>query len=74
MEDEANNAGDLEQSEVINERINELREKAILLKNLTIIQENEKEVNFLISLMSLNINMMKRSGNLMIDGNSHYLD
>jgi hypothetical protein len=46
MEEEANDAADLEQSEVINERINELREKAILLKNLTIIQENEKEVNY----------------------------
>ena len=45
MEQEANENGDLEQSEVINERINELREKAILLKNLTIIQYNEREVN-----------------------------
>jgi hypothetical protein len=44
MEEEANEGGDLDQSEVINERINELREKAILLKNLSIIQGNEQKV------------------------------
>lgn len=59
MEQEANNNADLEQSEVINERINELREKAILLKNLTIIQENEREVN-LISFKNLKEKMMKK--------------
>ena len=42
---EATQNGKLEEAEIINEQINELREKAIVLKNLTIIQENEKEVN-----------------------------
>lgn len=35
----------MEQAEIVNDSINELREKAILLKNLTIIEENERAVN-----------------------------
>lgn len=49
MERGATDNGDLEQAEIINDNINELREKAILLKNLTIIEENEKEVGFISS-------------------------
>ena len=44
MEKEATETGDLEQAEIVNDSINELREKAILLKNLTIIEENERAV------------------------------
>ena len=41
--------GDLEQAELLNEQINEFREKEILLKSLTVIEENENAV-ILISL------------------------
>lgn len=44
MEKEATETGNLEQAEIVNDSINELREKAILLKNLTIIEENERAV------------------------------
>lgn len=49
MENEATQASDLEQAEIINDSINELREKAILLKNLTIIEENEQAVRVISS-------------------------
>ena len=45
IEKEATERGDLEQAEIVNDSINELREKAILLKNLTIIEENERAVS-----------------------------
>ena len=44
IEKEATETGNLEQAEIVNDSINELREKAILLKNLTIIEENERAV------------------------------
>lgn len=44
IEKDATETGDLEQAEIVNDSINELREKAILLKNLTIIEENERAV------------------------------
>jgi hypothetical protein len=44
MEQQSLEAGDLEQAELINYNINDMREKAILMKSLTIIEENEKEV------------------------------
>ena len=44
MEKQATETGNLEQAEIMNDSINELREKAILLKNLTIIEENERAV------------------------------
>lgn len=51
IEKEATETGNLEQAEIMNDSINELREKAILLKNLTIIEENERAVR----LISLNL-------------------
>ena len=41
--------GDLEQAELLNQQINEFREKEILLKSLTVIEKNENAV-ILISL------------------------
>ena len=43
-EREATQRADLDKAEAVNDEINELREKAILLKNLTIIEENERAV------------------------------
>ena len=44
MEQRSLEQGDLQQAELINENVNEFREKAILLKSLTIIEENERAV------------------------------
>ena len=41
--------GNLEQAEILNEQINEYREKEILLKSLIVIEDNENAV-FIISL------------------------
>lgn len=49
MEQDSLEIGDLEQAELLNEQINEFREKEILLKSLTVIEENENAV-ILISL------------------------
>lgn len=49
MEKQATETGNLEQAEIVNDSINELREKAILLKNLTIIEENERAVRIISS-------------------------
>lgn len=49
IENEAIETADLEQAEIVNDSINELREKAILLKNLTIIEQNERAVRLISS-------------------------
>jgi len=36
---------DLDEAERVNEQINELREKAIILKNLKMIEKNERAVS-----------------------------
>ena len=36
---------DLEEAERVNDQINELREKAIILKNLRMIEKNERAVS-----------------------------
>lgn len=43
-EEEASMVADLDEAERVNEQINELREKAIILKNLKMIQRNERAV------------------------------
>ena len=49
MERESLEMGNLEQAEILNEQINEYREKEILLKSLIVIEDNENAV-FIISL------------------------
>ena len=44
VEKEASRNADIETAEAANEKINELREKAIILKNLIIIEKNEEAV------------------------------
>lgn len=45
VEKEASRNADIETAEAANEKINELREKAIILKNLIIIEKNEEAVS-----------------------------
>ena len=48
IEKQASREGDIETAEAANEKINELREKGIILKNLIIIEKNEEAVRFLL--------------------------
>lgn len=47
VEKQASREGDIETAEAANEKINELREKGIILKNLIIIEKNEEAVKIL---------------------------
>ena len=47
MEYQSLEMGNLEDAEMINNNINDLREKAILMKSLTIIEENDQEVRLI---------------------------
>lgn len=46
-EKNASRMADLDKAESVNDQINELREKAIILKNLKMIEKNEKAVRII---------------------------
>jgi hypothetical protein len=71
MEQDSLEVGDLEQAEIINDNITDLREKAILVKSLTIIEENDKQVILTSSMNSGNC-MIKKFRSSMTAGNTPY--
>lgn len=62
---------DIDAAEEITDQINELREKAIIFRNLRVIEENEKAVSFISSKDSENL-MTRKLKNSMTNGNILY--